>query len=112
MIGLLGNVAAGQSDRAARNDDWQAAERYARQAIRWMPWSSVGWQELGEAQLLQGDAGSARHSLRKAIAKDPRNWVLWLDLAAAEQGSARKEALRAARRLNPLEPAIRLIGDA
>jgi cytochrome c-type biogenesis protein CcmH/NrfG len=107
LIGLLGNVAAGQSDRAAKNDDWQASERYARQAIRWMPWSSVGWRELGEAQLVQGDTHAARHSLRKAIEKDPRNWVLWLDLAAAEQGPARRTALRAVQRLNPLEPAIR-----
>jgi cytochrome c-type biogenesis protein CcmH/NrfG len=110
LIGLLGNVAAGMSDRAARNEDWSSAERHARQAIRWMPWSSVGWRELGEAQLVQGDVRSARHSLRQAIAKDPRNWVLWLDLAAAEQGPARRAALRTARQLNPLSRALRQFG--
>jgi hypothetical protein len=106
LIGLLGNVAAGQSNRAAKNDDWRAAERYARHAIRWMPWSSVGWRELGEAQLVEGDVRAARQSLRKAIKKDPRNWVLWLDLAAAEQGPARRAALSTARRLNPLDPIV------
>ncbi len=110
LIGLLGNVAAGLSARAARNEDWSSAQRHARQAIRWMPWSSVGWRELGEAQLVEGDLPRARHSLRQAIAKDPRNWVLWLDLASAEQGPARRAALRTARQLNPLSRDVRQLG--
>lgn len=110
LVGLLGNAAAGMSDHAARNENWSSAKRYARQAIRWSPWSSVGWRQLGEAQLVLGDLPGARHSLRRAIAKDPRNWVLWLDLAAAEQGPARQAALRTARRLNPLEPDVPGLG--
>jgi hypothetical protein len=110
LVGLLGNAAAGMSDRAARNDDWSSSRRYARQAVRWSPWSSVGWQKLGEAQLVLGDVRGARHSLRRAIAKDPRNWVLWFDLAAAEHGPARQAALRMARRFNPLEPSLRASG--
>ena len=49
----------------------------------------------------------ARRSLRTAIAKDPQNWLLWLDLAAAEDGWARQRALRTALRLNPYSPEIR-----
>jgi O-antigen ligase len=110
LVGLLGNVAAGRSDGAARQGNWTSAEHYARQTIRWSPWSSVGWQELGEAQLVLGELSGARHSLRRAIAKDPRNWVLWLDLASAEQGARRRAALRMARQLNPLDPAVGKLG--
>jgi O-antigen ligase len=110
FVGLLGNAAAGMSDRDARNEDWRSAARHARQVIRWSPWSSVGWRQLGEAQLVLGDLPAARHSLRRAIGKDPRNWVLWLDLATAEQGPARQAALRTARRLNPLEPPVPGLG--
>ena len=98
------------SDRAARKEDWSSSKRYARQAIRWAPWSSVGWQRLGEAQLVLGELPDARRSLHRAIARDPRNWVLWLDLASAEQGAKRQAALRTAGRLNPLEPAVSQFG--
>jgi O-Antigen ligase len=110
LVGLLGNAAAGMSDRAARNEDWSSAKRSAHQAIRWAPWSSVGWRQLGEAQIVLGDLPEARRSLRHAIAKDPRNWVLWLDLATAEHGPAKQAALRTARSLNPLEPLLRIPG--
>jgi hypothetical protein len=107
LVGLLGNAAAGTADRAARNGDWSSSKRHARQVIRWAPWSSVGWRQLGEAQLVLGELPAARRSLRRAITRDPRNWVLWLDLASAEQGADRRAALRTAQRLNPLEPAVR-----
>ena len=45
-----------------------------------------GWRQLGEAQLVLGDLPAARQSLRRAITKDPRNWVLWLDLAPPSRG--------------------------
>jgi O-Antigen ligase len=106
LVGLLGNVAAGRSDRAARQENWTSAKHYARQAIRWAPWSSVGWRQLGEAQLVLGELPAARRSLRRGIAKDPRNWVLWLDLASAEQGPRRQAALRMVRQLNPLAPRV------
>jgi hypothetical protein len=106
LIGLLGNIAAGTSAAAARTGRWADAARDARQAIRWAPWSSIGWQELGEAQLAQQQLNAARHSLDHAIAKDPHNWVLWLDLAAARHGSARNRAIERARQLNPLAPEL------
>jgi len=104
---LLGNAAVGASKADAAAGRFANAKREARTAIRWTPWLSVGWQQLGEAQLALGQLQGARHSLRTAIAKDPRNWVLWLDLAAAEDGWARQRALRTALRLNPYSPEIR-----
>jgi hypothetical protein len=106
LVGLLGNMAAGTSAAAARTGRWADAARDAKQAIRWAPWSSIGWQELGEAQLAQRQLEPARHSLGNAIAKDPHNWVLWLDLAAASHGSARDRAIEHARQLNPLAPEL------
>src|SRR5205823_3707775 len=51
IVALLGNLASGAAGNSFRAGDMAAAERHARQAIRWAPWSAVGWKELGEAQL-------------------------------------------------------------
>jgi hypothetical protein len=104
---LLGNAAVGTSKADAAAGRFGAAKQDAFTAIRWTPWLSLGWQQLGEAQLGLGQLAGARRSLRTAIAKDPRNWVLWLDLAAAERGFPRERALRTALRLNPYGPEIR-----
>ena len=104
FVGALGNAAAAKSESAIRSGDFRAAASSAHHAIRWTPWSSVGWKDLGEAQLALRQFGPARRSLRKAIAKDPRNWVLWLDLSAASRGQAKRAALSQALKLNPLSP--------
>jgi hypothetical protein len=107
LAGLPGNSALSAAGAANRRDDEDTAVARARTAIRWTPWSAEGWQQLGEAQLGLGDLGAARHSLRRAIAKDRGNWVLWLDLAAATRGAERSAALAEARRLNPLGPELK-----
>jgi hypothetical protein len=104
FVGALGNTAAAKSESSTRSGDFPAAVGSANRAIRWAPWSSVGWKDLGEAQLALHQFGPARRSLRKAIAKDPGNWVLWLDLAAGSRGPARHAALAHAFRLNRLSP--------
>ena len=106
LLGLIGNTALGASDSAAQNGNWKSAERHARTAIRWQPWSAAGWQRLGEAQLGAGDRAGAQQSLRRAIAKDPNDWVTWIDLVAAARGQAQTDALVQASRLNPLSPEI------
>ena len=106
LLGLVGNSALGASDAAARAGNWRSAEQHARTAIRWMPWSAAGWQQLGEAQLGSHDQEAARHSLQRALSIDPNDWVSWLDLAAASRGNAQLTALVDASRLNPLSPEI------
>ena len=106
LAGLPGNSALSAASASAGDGDWAAAASHAHTAIRWMPWSAEGWQQLGEAQLALGELAAARRSLDKAIAKDRDNWVLWLDLAAATHGRDRHAALAEARRLNPLGPEI------
>ena len=106
LVALVGNTAATQADTAVHAGNWESAARHARQVIRWAPWSSRGWQQLGEAQLAQGEAAAARRSFAKAARKDPHDWTIWLELATAEDGAQRRAALEQAKRLNPLSPEI------
>jgi hypothetical protein len=71
-----------------------------------MPWSSAPWRTISArpSQLARQRFADARASLGKAIAKDPTDWHLWLDLAPASTGRPRIRALDRARLLNPLSP--------
>jgi O-antigen ligase len=106
FVGLISNSALSASARAADAENWRRAESQARKAIDWAPWSLAGWQLLGEAQLQQAKLSAARASFRRAIAKDHRDWSLWLDLALASEGASRRHAAATAARLNPLSPEI------
>ena len=109
FVGLVGSSALAASDDAAvaSPPDLDEAADEARKAQDWAPWSSEPWQRLGEAQLGQGDLAGARASFRKAIDKEPGDWLLWLRLAEASSGAEREAALREAERLNPLADEIR-----
>ena len=76
------------------------------------PWSSQGWEALGQAQLEQGMLVKARQSFRQGIAKDPHNWNLWLDLAFASRGKEKHAAALVALRLDPLSPEIAAVKPA
>ncbi len=106
FVGLVGNMALAESAEAARAGDWQQSESKARRAATWAPWSPEPWQRIGQAQLAEGELAAARASFRQAIAKDERDWNLWLDLARASEGKAQLAALERATKLNPLSPEI------
>src|SRR5262249_12846925 len=78
----------------------------ARTAESWAPWSAEPWQILGNAQISLGRIGAARASLLTAIERDPRNELIWLDLARASSGREQVRALARAHRLNPLDPTV------
>ena len=109
FVGLVGSSALAASDDAAvaSPPDLDEAADEARKAQDWAPWSSEPWQRLGEAQLGQGNLAGARASFRKAIDKEPGDWLLWLRLAEASSGAEQEAALREAERLNPLADEIR-----
>jgi tetratricopeptide (TPR) repeat protein len=111
VLMLLGNVPLTRAGYAADSGNWAKSAREARQAMRWLPWSSEPWRLLGEAELAQRQRSAAAADLRRALAKDSRNWQLWFDLAAAERGPAAKRALARAARLNPLSPEIATFRD-
>jgi O-antigen ligase len=101
FVGLRGNVALARSIDAFGSADYPTAASEARTAQRWAPWSSEPWQRLAQAELAQRHRPEARHAFLKAIEKDPRNWELWIGLAASTSGSERGRALAEVARLNP-----------
>jgi cytochrome c-type biogenesis protein CcmH/NrfG len=106
FVGLRGNSAIAASAAAASRSNWAAAAADARTAIRWAPWSSSAWKQLGDVEIQQGKLGRARISLRKAVGKDPADWAIWLDLATVTTGRKRSEAIAEAAKLNPLSPEV------
>ena len=97
----------GRSRDAVDASRWAAAASAAHDAARWAPWSSEPLRLLGEAQLGAGDVAAARASFREGVRKDPDSWLLWLDLALASDGPARRAALERVRILNPLSPQLK-----
>jgi Flp pilus assembly protein TadD len=106
IVAEVGNSALARSVSAANRGQPALAERLARRAHRWAPWSAQPWQRLGEAQLAAGDLGGARRSFDHGVKLDRTDWSLWYDLAEASTGPARAAALAQASRLNPLSPEI------
>jgi len=97
----VGNAAVAAAARAYDRGDTARAIAQARRAMGWNPWSYQPVQLLAEAQLARGDSQAARRSLHAAIAKDHENWSLWLELAEASKGRARRRALARAGELAP-----------
>jgi len=97
----VGNAAIAKGARAADRGDSAHAVTQARRAKAWNPWSYQPWQLLGDVQLARGDLQAARQSFRTAITKDTANWNLWLELAQASKGYARRQALARAAELAP-----------
>jgi hypothetical protein len=104
---VMANVPLNSAQGAADSGNWAASASAARKASGWAPWSSQPWRLLGEAQLAQGQIAAARKSFRTAVAKDPGDWELWLDLGIAGAGAEQRRALATAIRLNPRDPSIR-----
>jgi Flp pilus assembly protein TadD len=102
----VGNSALAQSRTALEQDDATSAVRAALRARDWQPWSFEPWQALGDAQLAEGRVEAARASLRQALALEPANASLWLDLAAASAGGERSAAFERAKRLDPRAEAL------
>jgi hypothetical protein len=105
-VAALGNRAFAQAARAAAAGDWTAAMTRAEQARRLAPWAPGPLRTIGQTLLAGGDFGRAATAFRGAIARDPHNWVLWVDLAYATDGAPHRAALAEAGRLNPLSQEI------
>jgi O-antigen ligase len=106
LVGLVGHEAATASARAASHGRWQEAERQARKAMTWEPWSPEPWRLLAEAKYGEADLAAAARYYRTAIEKDPRSWRLWFDLGFSLDGKAADAAFSQARRLDPRNPEI------
>jgi hypothetical protein len=112
FVGLRGNQAIAAAEDAIRGDsDLPAVIAGSRRAARWAPWSDRPWQLRGDAELEHHRLRAARADLRRAAAKDPADWSIWLNLALASSGPERRHALAEAARLNPLDPVIASFGS-
>ena len=106
VVGLAGNRALAQADRALDRQDFAAAEKAARSAGRWAPWSAQARRELGRAQLRLGRPAQARSTLREAARMSPDDWRIWYDLGIASAGRQRERAFVKAATLNPMQDDI------
>jgi O-Antigen ligase len=106
FVTLTSNRYLGQASGALDRGETAVAARDARRAGRWAPWSSDALRTQADAALADGSLADARRLYRRAIAKDDGDWELWLDLALASTGDARRGALDRAAALNPRAKAI------
>ena len=109
---LLATVPLGRAREALLRGDFATAVEEATDAERWSPWSARPWQYRGDGLLGQGRVAEARTSYAKAVAAEPGEWLLWLDLAVTSAGTAQRRALDRAAALNPNEEQIRIVQDA
>jgi hypothetical protein len=101
FVALIGNIALSRADVAIQQDDGARATSAAKTAVRWEPWSAQALDDLGDGRLLLGERQSGLSTLEEAAAKDPGNWQIWFDIAAATSGSRHRHALARAKALNP-----------
>jgi tetratricopeptide (TPR) repeat protein len=111
LVAATGAAALAQSRAEAAAGRFPAAEAAARHAATVAPWSSQPQAALGEALLAEGDIDGARTAFERALARDPQDWSLWLDLARASEGTGQLDALAHAASLNPLSPEVEQLRD-
>jgi hypothetical protein len=102
LVAAIGNQALAGSRDALDAGNYAGADNQARKAQRWAPWLSEPWIIRGQIQALNQDPGGARADFRRAIAKDPRNYLAWYGLAGVTSGAAHREAVAKVVDLNPL----------
>lgn len=105
-VTLVGNRALDAGASAAAVGNWRQARSDARSARTWLPWSSEPWRLLGDASFGLGDFAAAAKDYRRAIALEPRDWVLWFDLGYATSGRESDAAFARAAALDPRNPDI------
>ena len=97
LAGLFCAVAIG----ALARGDVLGAERAARRAERWQPWSVEPVLVSGRAHAARGERRAALAAFMRAAARDPNDYRAWLALATVSSGEAVDVAVSRARKLNP-----------
>ena len=103
MASRVGNEALERARQQLLDGRAERALRNGRLADRVLPWSVEPLGVIGSAQKQLGATAAGRHTLRRAVARDPSDWSAWYRLAHASEGVERATALAEARRLNPRE---------
>jgi tetratricopeptide (TPR) repeat protein len=105
-VAAAGNRESAAAQHAALAGDWTRAAADARLAGRLTPWAAEPLRTLAQTQMAAGDFDRAVATLHRAIARDPDNRALWLDLAVVTDGPEHARAVDRARALDPLDPAL------
>ena len=105
---LLTHLEIGASQAAAREGRTVAALHAASSAIRLQPWAAEPYLQLALVAEQAGRLSVADTAIRRAIARAPDDWHLWLVATRVQtkQGrvAAARRSLRRARSLNPRSP--------
>jgi hypothetical protein len=107
-IPLLAQREIGRSQAATQHRDLNGALDTAETARDIQPWAATPYLQLALVSEQAGALQAARTWIEKAIARDPRDWRLWLVSARLEtklgRASAAERSLRRAVELNPRSP--------
>ena len=98
---VMANVSLDRAVNAYAGGALATADRYARRAEVWNPWSSAPWDLRASIAARRGEAGAARKDMISALHRDPHDWQLELRLALVSTGAERNAAFAAARLLDP-----------
>ena len=99
---LIGNQMLAAAQHAAVAGDWKTAERRARAASIWQPWSSQPPLLLGLGQVATGNLPAARENFARAVRLDPTNTRGWYELGSVGGPRTRSEALHRLLALDPI----------
>ncbi|MES1248213.1 MAG: O-antigen ligase family protein, partial [Actinomycetota bacterium] len=102
LVAGIGNQALADSNKALDGQNYAKADQQAKRAARWAPWLAEPWIIQGQIDALGQDRTTAERDFRKAIAKDPHNYLAWYGLAGVTHGDARREAVAEVEALDPL----------
>jgi hypothetical protein len=102
FVSLVGNNAEGAALDAASRGDWKKAASEARRARTWAPWSAQPLVLEADVATARNDTPAARALLRRAVEKDPHDFVLWNRLSLVTIGAESRRARERTSRLNPL----------
>jgi O-antigen ligase len=101
LVGLIGNATMATALAKLEAGDYGSAERDAQRAATWAPWAAEPWRLQGTIHLRKGERVRAQRAFREATERDPRNWVLWVELGDVSQTPGRRLAHARAAALNP-----------
>ena len=75
----------------ARNRDWRDERTLFTHTLRYDPPTARVWYDLGNVHLAAGDPAGAERLYREAIARDPRDAAVHLNLGIALQRQSRRD---------------------
>lgn len=108
VVPMLTRVQINSSQEAVARGDLHAATTYALRARALQPWAASPYLQLALTAELDGRLRDARRWIRSAIARNERDWHLWLTSARIEtklgMPKAAAVSIRRAVSLNPRSP--------